>query len=118
MVVGKHESIVKDTNNFLVKNGKSDYKILIIQTPSDLEKEAANELVLFLKKATGVELEIINDQETDCCGKYLSVGKNALWEKLFAGDVGTDAREIRLPHGCVVAAAPCDDGRQRRPPYS
>ena len=77
------EPIVTYTN-FIVKDGKTDYKILIPFDASQDLKLAASELQVFFEEATGIRLEITTDQNKTFNGdeKYLSIGKTVLYDKL------------------------------------
>lgn len=68
------------TEHVLIKDGNSDYKIVIPVEPTDTEKFAASELQLFMSKATGCTLPIISDLQVENAksGKYLSIGKTTL----------------------------------------
>jgi len=68
------------TETMLVENGKSDYKIVIPENPSEMVLIAASELNLFLKESTGVELQVVTDKglEHDNAQKHLSIGNTTL----------------------------------------
>ncbi len=70
----------KETNEYIVKEAKSDYKIVISSTADSRENTAAIELQLFFKEATNIELPIIKDDALvhSAENKYFSIGKNAL----------------------------------------
>ena len=63
--------------NYVVRRGKSDYKIVIPAAAEAPEKSAARELQYFFEEATGVQLPIISDREASAGGKYFSVGKTS-----------------------------------------
>ena len=66
---------------YFVKNGGSDYKILIPEESTAVDRQAAKEVVEFTYKATGVNLDIVTDQQYSANEKYLSIGKTDLWEE-------------------------------------
>lgn len=68
------------TSVVLAENGKSDYKIVVPQSPTGAESYAAEELQNFFYESTGATLEIINDSglSHDNSKKYLSVGNTSL----------------------------------------
>lgn len=70
----------KDTNIDLVKNGKSDYTIVVPADQGAVVKHAGEELQLFIKESTGCELPIVFDNTVshDNSKKYLSVGDTTL----------------------------------------
>ena len=60
---------------YILKNGTTDYKILLPESQTDIEAYAASELQNFFYEATGVELEIVKEEtETAAMNKYFSVG--------------------------------------------
>ena len=59
--IGGEPLAFDDTNEYLVKNGKSDYKIAVSSEASKTEKYAAEELQYFIEKSTAVKLPIVND---------------------------------------------------------
>lgn len=73
-----HQAIVTETDEYLIKEGKTEYKILISDTPTEYEQYAANEMVEFFHRATGVNLQIVTDvgKKYNSSAKYLSVGEN------------------------------------------
>ena len=72
---------IPTTDEYLVKNGITPYKIVIPQNASSDIKFAASELNYFFDLATGTSLEIVNDSNiVDYKGKYLSLGKTKLEE--------------------------------------
>ena len=76
-----------EIETMLVKNGTTDYKILI----SENEKEdkyimiAYHELQYFFNESTGIKLEVVTDSEVNDLGeksKYLSIGNTLLSNEL------------------------------------
>lgn len=67
----------------LIKNGKSDYIIVIPENSNSKHINAAvDELVTLIQEATGVELEVITDAQISTVTestKYLSVGKTKVF---------------------------------------
>lgn len=63
---------------YVVNQAKSQYKIVIPEQASSLEKTAAKELQDFFEEATEIELPIISDLATVAGGKYISVGQTSL----------------------------------------
>ena len=72
------------TTTDLVKNGESDYVIVIpANNKSKYVNLAAGELVNLIYEATGIELEIVTDDDIDNvseASKYLSIGKTKVYE--------------------------------------
>lgn len=71
-----------ETNTYIVNNGRSDYKIVIPNVATAMEKYAAEELQLFIEESTGCTISIISDAglTPDNSAKYLSIGNTALLE--------------------------------------
>ncbi len=61
--------------NWLFRDGRSDYQIVISSEASTSEQTAARELQLYIEKMSGVRLPITNNIETD--GKSIFVGYNS-----------------------------------------
>lgn len=60
--------------DWLFRNGKSDYKIVISAEASTSEQTAARELQQYIEKMSGARLPIVNDINTD--GRRIFVGYN------------------------------------------
>lgn len=76
-----HYVKVEETDIYLYKAGRSDYKIVLPENPTTVEQEAAEELVKYMKESTGYTFAVISDSgltynEED---KYLSLGQNSLY---------------------------------------
>lgn len=70
------------TGNYIFKNGKTNYKIVIPENSTEKERLAATELTGILSEATGVKLETVTDAGkafTDNA-EYISIGKTSLLE--------------------------------------
>ena len=81
------------TENYLVKDNGSDYKVVLSQSPTVFEKHAAEELVTYLYEATGVKLKIVDDSEISVNEKLISVGYNDIQNGIVSVDkkvVGDD----------------------------
>ncbi len=100
-VRGLHERTVSETNVDLVKNGKSDYAIVIgAEEENDSVLFAVDELIQNFFRATGISLEVMTDAEVSYTetSKFLSIGNNELVKQ--AG-VTYDQSELG-PAGYVV----------------
>lgn len=64
------------SEKFVIKNGLSDYKILIPLNADADEIDAAKDLQFFLKDATNAELKIVKSK--NCGEKYFSIGNTDL----------------------------------------
>lgn len=83
------------SDEYIVKNGKSDYVIVVENNPSSELKTAASELTSFFAEATGVSLKTVQDKETTGKEKkmislgatsYTRIALGTLGEDLGAGD--------------------------------
>lgn len=85
---GTHIFKVTESNVDFIKDGKTDYKIVIPQTPSEFELTAIDELLYFFEVATDISLELISDVEATYTAdaKYISVGDTE-----YAGTAGVKA---------------------------
>lgn len=77
----QHYVEVTETDTYLFKGGRSDYKIVLPSNPTAIEQEAASDLVRFLRQSTDFSFSVISDSgitwsEED---KYLSLGQNNLF---------------------------------------
>ena len=80
---GTHQVSATDTENYLVKDGASDYVVVIPSGAGPMLVDGKNDLLILFKKATGVSLsakydsDITEFTETD---RYISLGKTKLVE--------------------------------------
>ena len=83
----------------LVKDGATDYRIVIPASATSWQTTAAAELTTFFKQATGITLETITDDQAEYSSQaeYLSIGQN----KLFAA-AGLTADERFLNSGYMI----------------
>ncbi len=74
--------ILPTTKNF-VKNGKCDYIIVLPNNPIGYEQTAALELQKYIKQATGISLDIVNESQVKVTStsKYIIIGKTGLAEE-------------------------------------
>lgn len=71
---------IEYSSTILATEKKSDYVIVIPESPSEYIQFAATELQTLFCEATGVELPILTDENAVVAadGKYISVGRNKL----------------------------------------
>ncbi len=69
------------TDDFIVKNGASDYVVLYPADQTSLERLAVSEFVNFFKEATNITLRTLSDDRMEAGGKYISVGYTKLLEQ-------------------------------------
>ncbi|MBQ8658348.1 MAG: DUF4838 domain-containing protein [Clostridia bacterium] len=79
---GIHSYKIGETNFDMVKNGSSEYKIVLPNGASETLNFAATELQLFFKEATGVTLPIVSDASVTYSqsAKVISLGETTLFE--------------------------------------
>ena len=89
-VEGTHQFHVQETAQSLIKNGATEYKVVVSETPSELENTALKELIYFFKEATGITLETVLDSQVNYTNtaKFISLGNNAYTAQ---ADVEADA---------------------------
>lgn len=64
-----------------VRDGRSDYTVIIPANAGECTRYAAEELCTFVKKCTGAELPVITDSEYTG-GRFISFGNTLLYESL------------------------------------
>lgn len=75
---GVHEATVKDGKGYFIKNGKTEYSLVIPKDAKSYELKAADYLNDYIKRATGVEFNVITDDQVVDGGKYISLGETTL----------------------------------------
>lgn len=113
---GGTNSTVSDSSFDLVKNGQSDYKILLSPDATDTEQYASGELVTFFKQATGITLPTVVDTgDMDKNGKYLSIGDTSLFEesgmKVSLSEIGDDGFKIQTYGNSVIMNGAAEGGK-------
>ncbi|MBR2341045.1 MAG: DUF4838 domain-containing protein [Clostridia bacterium] len=90
---GTHIYTAPDTDEYLVKNGKTEYALVIPETTTYEEGVAVSEFTHLFKKATKIDLTVYtDDQVTDASkGKYISLGRTTLLED---SDIKVDYNEL------------------------
>lgn len=77
---GTHIMTAEKTDKYIVKDGASDYKVVVPIKQTSFEKTATQEFNYLFKKATNVSLPVIRDEGLvhDNSNKYISIGNTAL----------------------------------------
>lgn len=80
---GVHVRDIELTNTYIVKNGKSDYKILLPESAVDYEVLAAETINEFMAQSTGVTFPIVYSDEYKNAedGKFISIGTTSIMRK-------------------------------------
>ena len=93
-----HNHTVETTDEYILKDGQTDYKILMPENFDDNIKFAVKDFIDFFKRSTGVQLPIVYDNKTDITnGKFISVGETKL-----AKQEGVKADESLTTSGFVL----------------
>ena len=78
---GTHDINVSDTDKYLVKDGRTDYTVIVPSDVSDMVSQAKTDFIILFKKATGISLSFKYDNEVvDFTenSKYISIGNTSL----------------------------------------
>ena len=99
--VGTHDYTAPEINQWLVKDGKSDYVVVIPETRSTTIDKALAEFVWLFKKATGVALRTTTDRDTSHSetAKYISLGNT---ETLKSAGIEVDRNFLGVDGGRIV----------------
>lgn len=79
-------------NKFLVKDGQSDYVVVLPSQPMPKETFASEELVLFMEQATGYTFQVVTEDAVPSGKKYISLGNTSQFQAAF-GDKETEELE-------------------------
>lgn len=81
---GTHEVFATDTENYLVKDGASDYVVVVPQKAGSMLTDGKNDFLILFKQATGVSLSVKTDNAIEnfsTSQKYISLGETTLVEQ-------------------------------------
>lgn len=83
-----HSFSYKATNTYMVKNGKTSYKVVVPETETQIISYAKSELSRFFKEATGISLKFITDKGLthNDANRYISLGNTSLYKSLDRND--------------------------------
>ena len=84
------ESVVPETEYYLVKDGKTDYTVVIPQNCDKTVAFAAEELAYFFEMATELSIAVKTDAEITVVGDagYINLGNTVFFDSLNLNDVG------------------------------
>ena len=82
LFICQHFQTVTAQNNFIFKNNKSDYFIVISSSPSSVDSLAASELQYFLSRYGNVTIPIVTDSYKHG-RKFISLGENKLSSNIY-----------------------------------
>lgn len=79
---GTHIYTAKDTNDYLVKNGRTEYTLVMPAESSSTLRTAMSEFISLFQHATDITISVTTDEEVvDASqGKYISLGRTKLLE--------------------------------------
>ncbi|MBQ3220164.1 MAG: DUF4838 domain-containing protein, partial [Clostridia bacterium] len=81
---GTHVLNIQDTDKYLVKNGKTEYVVVVSEHVSDMVSQVKTDFIILFKKATGISLTFKYDNAVDKyseTSKYISIGETKLVEQ-------------------------------------
>lgn len=92
---GLHQQIKTETNEYIIKNKISNYKIVLPENANEYEELAYAELLAFFYEATNIKLQCVSDSsvgEFSENNKYFVLGETTLNEK---ANVKVDKAEVK-----------------------
>lgn len=72
------------SNKYVVRNGMSDYYIVLPENAMEKETFAATEFAYIIKEATGASIPVISEKEVKSSYKYISLGETTQFENAFS----------------------------------
>lgn len=91
---------------YIVSNGSTEYKLLIPETPLDMESYAAGEFQTFFYEATGLGIDIVKENESlNTNGKYISLGNTNLADEskvTLKADANSQAFKIQTVNDSII----------------
>ena len=78
---GVHDFTMTETSNYLVKDGKTDYKLVVAEELAAIETQAKEEFITLFQQATGIKMPTMKatDMKHDPNGKYICLGENDMF---------------------------------------
>ena len=70
-------------NKFVVKDGNSEYVLVMPSEPMTKETFAAEEFVLFMEQATGYTFQVVAEDAVPTGSKYISLGNTSQFKSAF-----------------------------------
>lgn len=97
---GVHLLNYSETNDYLIKDGKTDYKIVIAREHSSYIDDTVTDFKLLFEEATGIDLPVVYDDEVyfDNNSKFISFGKNKIFNET---GISTDEYDLDR-HGYII----------------
>lgn len=90
---GVHELNATETNSWLVKDGKTDYEVVVPSETSALINVAKDEFIDLFRMVTGITLSIVKDEGLTHTpnGKYISLGETTIFK---SSGLSVDKKEL------------------------
>lgn len=108
--------VIEKTDITLAKDGESEYKVVVPETMQTKEMVARNELVEFIRRSTGAELTVVNDNGLTFNpeDKYISVGNTQILAtsgvSVTQSELTLDGYKVVKKGNTVLIAGPSDYG--------
>ena len=98
---GTHDYTATDTEEYLVKNGRTDYKLVVPAQTSEILERAKAEFITLFREATGIKMTVVTDEglEHNATNKYISLGETRL---TAATDIATEKAKLTRDGGRVL----------------
>ena len=101
---GTHVYTAPETDKDFIKNGTCDYTVVVPEVTSNYIRTAQSEFLYFFKKATGIDLRVINDGQLTTKThsddtKYISIGETTL---LKSTDINYSFETLNYDGGRIV----------------
>ena len=113
---GTHINNVKETDIPFVKDGKTDYILVVPEKRSNLVATAIDDFVLLFERATGITIPVVPDVNLTHTptAKYISLGNNTLFQStglsIDSEELGFDGYQIFTKDKCVYMLGAYDEG--------
>ncbi len=111
-VVTPEDTSPEVTGKYVVKNGTSDYKILIPDSASTTIQTASAEIAYFFSYATGIDLETKTESQYSSTEKYISLGNTTASQSVTVtkDELGSQGFKIVTVNDNIVIKSVGDHG--------
>lgn len=112
-VRGTHQREIVKTDDKIISDGRTEYKVLIPENASEKILVAKQEFLMFFQEASGIRIEAISDENYDADGKYVSIGHTALLDAeniVPADNLGDEGFEIKTQNKSIFLYGHKDAG--------
>ncbi len=98
---GTHIYTATNTNDYLVTDGRTEYKLVVPSVTNEILQRAQDEFVTLFRLATGIKINVILDTNLthDANNKYISLGETTISN---ASDVQTKKQTLTRDGGRIV----------------